>query len=170
MPISFRIVLLALVVTGTAMADSSKMNVKPGAWQLVFEKTVTGNSIPASTLAKLPADQKKKVLAAMQARSGQTSRQVVLKCITSEDLKRGAFSNDGNKTCKRSVVTATETQQKFKIVCTGENPGYGTANFIVDTPANIHGEIEMTHNAGEMKIRIIETGRWLGPSCSGVTN
>ena len=128
---------------------------------------MTGNPIPAASMAQIPPERRGQIMAAMQARSGKTDSHVLKKCVTAEDLKNpGAFNHHDDKSCKKTVIAETATQQKYSVVCTGENPSTGTANFSVDSPTSIHGIIDMTPNSGQAKIHVEETGRWLGDSCT----
>jgi hypothetical protein len=166
---SLRIALLAAAISGAAFAASTALNVKPGAWELTVKTTVNGNTMPASVLAQMPAAQRAKILASMQARSGKTTSHVFKECLTPEDIQdSNAFSHDNEKACKKTVIAATSTLQKYKIVCGGDNPNSGTASFSAPSPTQIIGSIDMTQNAGGAKIHVEETGRWLGASCAGI--
>ena len=173
--ISQRLCFLGLstgLLAGIALAAMTHvpLKVKTGAWQMTMKTTMNGNPIPAAALAQMPPDQRAKVMAAMQARSGKTTSQVYKECVTANDLNDpGKFGqHDGDNHCTNTLIASTPTVTKIRMACTGENASSGTATFEASSPTTIKGVIDLTGIGGGAKVHVEETGTWMGASCAGI--
>jgi len=171
MPAPRHLALVAIVLASTALASNTQLNVKPGAWELTLRTTMNGNPIPAASLAQMSPEQRTKIQAAMQARSGKTTSRVFKECLTAADLKNpDTFGKNGDddEGCRTTVISESPTQRKLRMVCTGDNPHTGTGTISAPSPTQMTGVIDIIGTATGAKIHIEESGRWLGANCAGI--
>ena len=107
-------VLAVLILTaGASMAadNMTPLNLKPGLWETTSVSERSGMpSIPPDKLASMPPEARARI----QALSAPTTN-TTQSCRTDKDLH--AFTDDGNKSCKQTVITSTGTKQELKMEC-----------------------------------------------------
>lgn len=163
---------LGLVTLGIALpvlaADS--LQVKTGLWETTTISNMSGISIPADALTKVPPAQRaqmEQMMKQMGARGPQTHK--TRSCVTEKDLKDGAFRGvDGSdpQHCKYTPVSSTPRHQEITFVCSNEGHA-GTGRMVIDAPDSTHvqGTIDVKSDAVTMNIKF--TSQWLSASCAG---
>jgi hypothetical protein len=158
-----------------AGAQIKPLDVKLGLWEVTSTSLMTGlPGIPPDVLAKLPADQRAKMEAAMGARAGGAPKTTAQKvCITREKLdKENAFGED-RKNCTRTVVTSSASKLEMKVQCTEEHnmTMNGTIHVEALNSETVKGSVRMTSGTGNgqtMNVNSDFTSRYLGPACGDV--
>jgi len=143
------------------------LQVKTGLWETTATSTISGMSIPAEQLAKIPPAQRAQMEQMLKQRTmprTNTDRS----CITQKDLQDGAFrrqaTQDGNCTYKQ--VSATARHQEWAFQCSNDVGG-ATGTMTVDAPDSTHmrGQLEMKSSNGNASITL--AGQWISASCAG---
>jgi len=143
------------------------LQVKTGLWETTATSTITGMSLPAEQLAKIPPAQRaqmEQMLKQQTAPRTSTDRS----CITQKDLQDGAFrrqaTQDGN--CTYKLVMATARHQEWAFQCSNEVGG-ATGTMTVDAPDSTHmrGQLQMKSSRGNASIAL--AGQWISASCAG---
>jgi hypothetical protein len=154
-----------------AAVQFQPLNVKTGLWQNTMTTALAGDMvIPPERLAKLSPEQRARVEAAMNARSGQGARTTTYQsCLTKDELQKTPFSN--KKDCTETLVTSSKTQAEIKLVCTMEGID-GSAEMqihaISDESVSGSGHGTATMQGRTMNTSWKLTGKWIGESCGNV--
>ena len=142
---------------------------KTGEWEIT---RVTENSgmppIPAEALAKMTAEQRARIEAAMKARQG-THNDVTKVCVTEEQLKKSFNLGMDQKDCKHQIVTSSSSKQEVQFECS-TNGMNQKGSFVVEAQGGdrIQGTVQMSAsgNGHTMNINSTFTGKWLGATCT----
>jgi Protein of unknown function (DUF3617) len=156
-------------------ADSIKLNVKPGLWEM--SSVGQANGVPPISddmLARLTPEQRARVQAAMQASMGSASKPKLFKeCVTPEKLSQGFdLQQSKDSSCQRSVVSSTTTDFAIRAVCTrSEATTTMDAHFQLNGSEQVAGTVHVvtTHDGKTMTIDSSINGKWLGASCGNIT-
>jgi hypothetical protein len=160
-------VLAVLIVAAgvSRAADVTPLNLKPGLWESTSVSERSGMpAIPADKLASMPPEAQARIKA-MSAPT-TTTRQ---SCRTDKDLR--LFTDDGNKSCKQTVVTSTPVKQEVKMECNMPgNSGAGTVTIEAKDPEHVNGLVlmHMGANGRNMDMKVTITAKWLSSSCGDV--
>jgi len=173
-------VALSVCALVPAFAQAPAINVKPGLWEMVSDRSSKGlpqtqamPQLPPDMLAQLPPEQSKRIENVMKAaRVQQGGRKVKQSCVTREQLARGlAFGSENRPNCKRTVNTQSATRWELTEICS-DRRGQQTihARYEAPTPKVISGTVDITMDGGGRKMSMKQTmrGRWLGPDCGNV--
>jgi hypothetical protein len=147
------------------------LDVKTGLWQNTMTTSLAGDmAIPPERLAKLSPEQRARVEAAMNARSGQGARTTTYQtCLTKEELQKTPFNN--KKDCTETLVSSTKSQAEIKLVCTMEGiDGSGEMQIHALSDESVSGS---GHGTASLQGRTMNTswkltGKWIGESCGNV--
>jgi len=163
---------LTLAAGVSRAADLTPLNLKPGLWESTSVSERSGMpgmaAIPADKLAAMPPEARARIEAQMKAMSSPTTT-TKQSCRTEKDLR--LFTDDGNKSCKQTVVTSTSTKQEIKMECnmTG-NSGAGTVTVEAKDPEHVNGLVimHMGSNGRNMDMKVTINAKWLSSSCGDV--
>jgi hypothetical protein len=160
--------LLILAAGISRAADNvTPLDLKPGLWETTSVSERSGMpSIPADKLAAMPLEQRARIEAMTSSKPTTTTRQ---SCRTDKDLR--PFTDDGNKSCKQTVVTSTSTKQELKMDCDMPgNKGTGTVTIEAKDPGHVNGLVLMHvgNNGRNMDMKITITAKWISSSCGDV--
>ena len=155
----------------SAAVKFQPLDVKTGLWQNTMTTALAGEMlIPPERLAKLSPDQRARVEAAMNARSGQGTKTTTYQsCLTQEELQKTPFRD--KKNCTETLVSSTKTQAEVKLVCTMEGiDGNGEMQIHTISDESVagsgHGTVTMEGRTMNTSWKL--TGRWVGKSCGDV--
>ena len=179
LPVLTSAVLGALVATliGTAAtlpltyagSPGVGLDVKPGLWEISTTTDMQGNMIPQAQLDRMPPEQRARVAAMMAKRAAAGPKSFVHKsCVTVEELQRGAFRADDDKSdasCKYVVLKQTPTAQEGKMTCTGDDAHSADMSVAAADREHVKGVIRVESGHGKNTVQF--SGRWLGASCAG---
>lgn len=155
----------------SAAVQYQPLNVKTGLWQNTMTTSLAGEMlIPPERLAKLSPEQRARVEAAMNARSGQGAKTTTYQsCLTKEELQKTPFRD--KKNCTETLVSSTKTQAEVKLVCTMEGiDGNGEMQIHAISDESVAGS---GHGTATMEGRTMNTtwkltGKWVRESCGDV--
>jgi hypothetical protein len=161
-----------LACAGAWAADYHPMDVKTGQWETTMIEHMTGvPPIPPEALSHLSPEQRARLQAAMEARSGKPI--VSKSCLTKKDLTTGwDIGRQGAKQrCTPSLVTSTSSKQELHMKCDGEINANDTIIIERVDSEHVRGTARITEtgdsNAGRpMNINVDLTGKWIGPVCT----
>lgn len=160
-------VALALVMPLHALADS--LNAKAGAWEMTTTTLTKGMPIPADALAKMPPEQRAKIVKSMQARAGKQVTHVTKKCMTKADLDQDrVMKSDDEKQCNRKIISKSANKIVFEQTCAAPHTSTATMMIEARTPESIVSSIDIVQGGASGKIHVDIKGRWLGASCTGI--
>lgn len=151
-----------------ATASAATLDVKTGAWESTITSTMTGVTIPADRLAKLPPEQRAKVEAMMKSQSGQSHTTTQKSCITQKDLDENKFLQQVPEAgCKARVLSQSSTRIEFERVC-GTPPQVRNEHMVITatSPETVTMVGDFQQAGG--KVHFEDKGRWLGSSCAGI--
>jgi Protein of unknown function (DUF3617) len=152
------------------MPFAASLNAKPGAWEMTTTTVTAGMSIPADALAKMPAEQRARMEAALQARAGRNSTQVHKSCVTQDDLDQSRMlksENDGR--CSRKVTSALPGKVVMEQVCPVPQPSISRITMEAPSTESLVASIDINQGTrGTVHVDI--KGRWLTASCAGIKN
>lgn len=167
-PVSRNLGLAAVLVTLPVLAADA-LQVKTGLWETTTISNMSGITLPAEQLAKVPPAQRaqmEQMFRQMGARGPQTHKQK--SCVTEKDLKEGAFRNagSGQQNCKYTQVASTARHQEITFQCSNQGHA-GSGRMVIDAPDSTHvqGTIDVKSDAVTMNIRL--SAQWLSASCAG---
>ena len=162
--------LLMLAAGISRAADNvTPLDLKPGLWETTTVSERSGMpSMAADKMASMPPEQRARIEAQMKSMSSPTTttRQ---SCRTDKDLR--PFTDDGNKSCKQTVVTSTSTKQELRMDCDMPgNKGTGTVTIEAKDPGHVNGLVLMHvgNNGRNMDMKITITAKWISSSCGDV--
>lgn len=180
---NMRSICLALFGASCAMALASaatlSLHVNTGAWEISSKVVMTGDvpDMPSSAeaqLAKLPPEQRAKIAAAMnhfRSDLGKPKTIVKKSCVTQKDLDRPfRWTETKESGCSETVLSATSTDERIQLVCSGKQKGEGDFRFSAPTPSTMVGRVSMTMIAGGRSMNIVNdmSGHWLGADCGAL--
>jgi hypothetical protein len=171
--------LLALIVFSSlalwAADNIVPLNLKEGLWEVTSTHSMTGMpGIPPETLAKMPAEQRARMEAAMrQSGMGAPKTEVRKDCITREKLEKRTAFDQNRKECTRTIVNSTGSKLEMKIHCEGKEQQRSTdGTFVVEAVGSdtAKGSMHAVSNANgrTMNIDFTFSSRYLGPACGDV--
>lgn len=148
-------------------ADNVPLAVKPGQWESTHTSQTTGlRPIPPEVLAKMQPEQRAK----MEERMKATPRRAVHRsCVKQEELNKPLGFGDDQKSCTRTVVTASPSKQEIRVECAeGNRKSSGIIRVEAINSENVKGSVHMTTTAGDRTMTIDSNfaAKWLGPTCS----
>jgi hypothetical protein len=153
--------LLLLAAGISSAADNvTPLDLKPGLWETTSVSERSGMpSIPADKLAAMPPEQRARIEAMTSSKPTTTTRQ---SCRTDKDLR--SFTDDGNKSCKQTIVTSTGTRQEIKMEC---DKGNGTVTVEAKDSGHVNGLVlmHMASNGRNMDMKITINAKWISSSC-----
>lgn len=158
--------LLFAVALPVFAADS--LQVKTGMWETTTTVQMSGLSIPAERLAKIPPAQRAQMEQMMRSMGAAAPRTDKRKsCITEKDLQEGAFRNaaQNNQQCKYTTVNSTAHHQEYTFQCT-EQGHAANGRMVLDASdgAHVQGSADVKSDAANISIKF--TSQWLGASCT----
>jgi len=164
---------LAAALLATA-AESVKLNVKPGLWEIASQAEISGPPpLSDDMLAKLTPDQRAKFEAAMQASMANAAKPHLAKhCVTPEKIARGLdVERHDNQSCQKKFVSNSNNEMEFSETCT-EQSGTTTIDEHIQLSSGeqLTGTINVIRNSGGKTMTVNSTihGQWLGASCGDI--
>jgi len=165
----------ALAATGgmtraTVAKTHATLNVSTGLWEVTVTPKLSGQlPISDAELARIPAAQRAKFMAAMQGMSGRTRK--MRECLTQDKLNEG-FSLGDREGCTSTVVANTASAMEVREACQGNSEGLKTVDvkFIAGSTTSVTGQAHMVVSRGgkTMKIDDSMSGSWISSSCGNV--
>ncbi len=158
-----------LVAIALPVLAADSLQVKTGLWENTVTIQMSGMSIPADTLAKMPPAQRAQMEQMMRNMGvGAPRTQKEKSCITEKDLKEGAFRSaaENNQQCKFTTVTATARRQEYTFQC--DQQGHAAnGRMVIDASDSTHvqGTADMKSDAANVNVKF--SAQWLGASCAG---
>ena len=160
-----------LLAAAMPVLAADSLAVKTGLWETTVTINMSGMSIPADALAKVPPAQRAQMEQMMQRAGAGAPRTMKEKsCITDKDLKDGPFrnaTNQGGQHCTYTPVSVTARHQELTFQCTSDS-GHGTSGkMVLDAPDSTHvnGTVEAKTEAGTANVKLAT--QWLSSSCVG---
>ncbi len=174
--ISVLLVLIAFSSLALWAADNIvPLNLKEGLWEVTSTHSITGMpGIPPETLAKMPAEQRARVEAAMkQGGMGGPKTEVRKDCVTKEKLEKRTAFDQNRKECTRTIVNSTGSRLEMKIHCEGKEQQMSMdGDFMVEAVGSDSAKGSMhavsSGNGRTMNIDFTFSSRYLGPACGDV--
>ena len=173
--------LLQMVFAGLAVtalvqaAELTRPDVKPGLWEVTNNPQISGEMpIPADQLAKMTAEQRARLQAAMQANTAKGNKPRVYKeCMTPEKIARGFETGPkgDDSSCKRNVISSTAKELTLHDECSKQDRKTVTdLHFEVKGGKQMNGRINVVINSGGKTMTVNSTiqGKWLGANCGTV--
>ena len=167
---------LALIVFSSltlwAADNITPLNVKEGLWEMTVTHSMSGMpaipNIPPDVLAKMPAEQRARVEAAMK---GGPSTNVRKECITKEKLEKHSVFSNNRGDCTRTVVNSTGSKLEVKVHCE-EKQASTDGTLVLETVGSdrVKGTMEAVTNANghTMNMNFTFSSKYLGPACGDV--
>ena len=160
-----KIVLAALVFAALPIASrAATLDIKTGAWEVTTRTLMQGTMIPKEAMANMPPEQRAKVEAAMNARSGKVETHTSQSCVTKADLERGDVARSERKNCTRKVIAQNARHLEIEETCTAPEPS--KSHFSVDATSaeSYTASMDISQAAGG-KVHVDMSGRWVGATC-----
>lgn len=150
-------------------ADFRPLDVKTGQWETTLSGQTTGTPpIPDEVLNRMTPEQRAKMQAAMQARSGGKTT-VSKSCLTKDKLDKPFYTGDEkNKSCSSTLVTSSGSKQEIRLECNRENmKSSGTIKVEAVDSSTVKGSMQMAVTNGEhtMNMNYMFAAKWIGPVC-----
>jgi hypothetical protein len=147
--------------------------IKPGLWQTTTSvETAGGQEWSDSELAQLPAEERARYQAAMNAALAQSAQPHTFNaCVTAEELRGDlTFNFEHNPACRRTVVSLSESSWEIHEVCGGAAQRTATAHFNATGPGEISGETVVTQIKGVRRLvsKAHVHSKWLATDCGSV--
>jgi len=163
------------IVTAQAAGQAVNLGVDMGLWQLTTQAQVQGVLSPQlqQKLQSMPAAQRQRIQAAMQAAMANAQREHVFKaCVTRAKLSQGLDTGHDVGQCKSTVLSNTRTEFSVQKVCTLPD-GAGrteTVHFQMGDRHHLSGKVDVVNTGGAhpMTVHDTITGKWLGSRCGAV--
>ena len=151
------------------------LNLKEGLWEVTVTHSMTGMpampAIPPETLAKMPADQRARVEAAMKGTGGGPKTDVRKECVTKEKLEKQTAFGESRVDCTRTVVNSTGSKLEIKIHCQ-EKQTASDGTFVVEAVSSESARGSMhtvtNSNGRMMNIDFTFSTKYLGADCGAV--
>lgn len=155
-----------LLLLFTLPVHAAPLDIKPGLWEVSSKTDMSGSTIPAGVLEKLPPDRRAKMMAILKNRKATTH--TVQSCITKDELDRPLKAQDEEASCKSTVVTATSTKAEYKIQCSGSEAHSGVMKIEALSRESIRGSTIMQINSGKGTVANEMSARWISANCGNV--
>jgi hypothetical protein len=159
---------LALTLAANA-ADPLKLDVKLGLWEMTSTGKISGQlPIPEDQLAKLPPEQRDKIMASLGATSVPVTTQ---SCMTADKVAEGFTPREFHGNCQNQVVSNTGSELTMTGTCTNDR---GTQSFTIHikrlSREEAAGDISVVASRGGRTMNLERTikAKWLGASCGKV--
>jgi hypothetical protein len=158
-----------LVALALPVLAADSLQVKTGLWENTATIQMSGVSMPADMMAKMPPAQRAQMEQMMRNMgAGAPSTHKEKSCITEKDLKEGAFREaaKGNQQCKYTTVSATARHQEYTFQC-NEQGHVANGRMVIDATdsAHVQGTADVKSDAANVSIKF--SAQWLGASCAG---
>ncbi|HEV2687310.1 MAG TPA: DUF3617 family protein [Bryobacteraceae bacterium] len=159
-----------LLSYAAAWAADVPLAVKTGLWESTSTMERSGAPpIPPEVLARIPPEQRAKMEERMKASQAPTTT-TTKTCVTQEQLNKAFAMGDEQKSCTRTVTSASATKQEIQIECaTVQFKSTGVIRVEAVNPENVKGSMQMnttTPTGGKgMTINSTFSAKWLGPTC-----
>lgn len=153
-------------------ADFRPLDVKTGQWENTLSGQTTGlPPIPEEVLSKMTPEQRARMEAVMQSRSGQGQKATAAKsCLTKDKLDKAfAVGDESIKSCTRTLSSSSGSEQEIRIECNREGmKSTGTVKVKAVDSENVKGSMQMTvaHGDHTMNMNYTFAARWIGPVCT----
>ena len=156
---------LALAATSCVLADT--LDIRPGLWQMSTSTQTAGSMLPQGMLDKLTPEQREKMTAAMQQRAAAGPHvRTNKRCVTAEDLKKGAFKDQAQgPNCKQTIIAQTSRRQEMMLQCTGDEAHAAKMTIEAVDSTHVKGTMDAATAQGRMSMQL--DGTWLSASCAG---
>jgi len=165
---------VALMTLGQA-ADSIKLNVKPGLWEISSEGQASGMPpISEDALAQMTTEQRERFQAAVQATmSNATKPRKFKNCITPERIAQG-FDTQQNQspTCQKTVTSISSSEFKISSVCSRADGSTTMEMHLQATGSEqVSGTVRVLISRGGKAMTVDSNihGQWLSSDCGGIT-
>ncbi|HUI78218.1 MAG TPA: DUF3617 family protein [Bryobacteraceae bacterium] len=167
---------LLMPLASWAADDIKPLGVKLGLWESMVTTQTSGMPpIPEEVLSKLSPDQRARMEEAMKARQAKGAQPRTNKsCLTKESLDKAmTFGNEGNQSCKRTVMTSNSSKQEIRFECSDERTNIkstGTMHVEALNSENVKGSGQVSSGNGtnSMNIQISFSAKWLGSDCGAL--
>lgn len=163
-------VAICVAISAAATAQSQRLNVKTGEWQMTTVSAVNATLSPEiqAMLGRLPPAQQE----ALKSRFGGTPQTRTYKsCVTQADLDKYPF-DDPNQRCTWTVSTSTSSDLEVHATICRANNRDMTGNIDVKVHAidseNATGSVQMNlngNNGQAVTSNATITGKWIGATC-----
>jgi hypothetical protein len=160
---------MTLLAVALPVLAADSLQVKTGLWETTTAMQLSGVSIPADTLAKMPPAQRAQMEQMMRnIGAGAPRIHKAKSCVTEKDLQEGAFRNalENTQQCKYTTVSATARHQEYTFQCT-EQGHAASGRMVLDAAdgSHVQGTMDMKSDAANMNIKF--SSQWLSASCAG---
>lgn len=160
-------VALLCIAPLTALA-ADKLPSRAGAWETTTTTTMAGMLIPAEQLAKIPAEQRARMMAAMGASAGKERTHTYKSCLTEKDRDESTlFTQNEDRHCIRKLVSRTATSVVMEMSCPPPASMTGRVTMQFSSATEATGTVDMARPDG-FKIHTTLKSHWLGASCAGI--
>lgn len=161
---------LAIVLATPLASFAASLNTRTGAWEMTTTTATAGVPIPADALAKMPAEQRAKLEAAMKARAGRNNTHVYQTCVTQADLDQNRMlKSDDDDKCSRKIVSSSPGKVIMEGVCPAPHASTSRVTIESTSPDRVVASMDVMQGSNG-KIHVDVKGRWLGASCAGIKN
>jgi hypothetical protein len=167
-PRGYRYVYAALIAAALPVLAADSLQVKTGLWETTTTMQMSGVSIPADTLAKMPAAQRAQMEQMMRSMGADAPRTMKEKsCVTEKDLKDGVFRNAGEnmKHCNYTTISATARRQEYTFQC-AEEGHVANGRMVLEAADSNHvqGTTDVKSDAATMSMKF--SAQWLSANCA----
>jgi|HubBroStandDraft_4_1064222.scaffolds.fasta_scaffold37204_3 hypothetical protein len=144
------------------------LNLKPGLWETTRTTEMSGQ-LPPEAMAKMPPEQRAKAEEMMKEYAKMFAKPVVSRdCMKKEDFDRPFKLDNLEKSCTKTVLSATSSKQEMRLQCT-DGGVKQNVSFRLDVMNSESFKVS-THGtagdgAGAMGMNFTLTGKWIGPAC-----
>jgi NACalpha-BTF3-like transcription factor len=168
-PHNYRTACLLLIAASLPVLAADSLKVKTGLWETTTTMQMSGVSMPADALAKMPPAQRTQMEQMMkQMGVGAPRVSTDRSCVTEKDLQEGAFRNAGEdmKQCKYTTVSATARHHEYTFQC-AQDGHTASGRMVIDAADSTHvqGSADIKSAAANMSMKF--SAQWLGASCAG---
>ena len=155
-----------LLLLSTLSVHAAPLDIKTGLWEVSSKTDMSGATIPAGVLEKLPPDRRAKMMAILKNR--KAAMNTIQSCVTKDDLDRPFKAQDEEENCKSTVVTATPTKAEYKIQCSGSEAHSGVMKIEALSRESIRSSTIMQVNSGKGTVANEMSARWISANCGNV--
>lgn len=158
--------LLVMTFLLSTQAQAIEMNMKPGLWEISMKMMVNGKEFDPlaemkKSLANLPEEQRKQILAGISKAGGQSNISQV--CYTKEMMKEpSSFTSEESKDCDYKITSQTAKKMTATFNCKDGNSGTSVWDFTSST--QMHMRTEAKDKKGK-KTDMIYSGKFIKADC-----
>lgn len=167
------ILVTALALSNSAIAETVKIDIEPGLWQHSFNiKTASGELERAmqkleQQLASMPAAQRQMMQKMLSSQGGSfdLSARSVQVCLTQQQIDRGQLpQQDG---CEQNITQTGDNSYSFAFSCKGNPPTSGTGVMTLSSRKAYTGNASFSTdvNGKAEQMTMQQTGKWLKADC-----